>query len=100
MGISSRDFYSKGIQFYHNGKYYRYSSSVIDSEIIDDKNPNDIFKRQLPDDKTIRGTTILNCGIFQRDKDGKIVGSTLSQSDIKMKVPDVMINNFLPNAAK
>ena len=78
MGVQSRDFYCKGISFYHNNKYYRYSSSITDSEVIDEKNTDDKYKRQLPDDKTVRGITILSCGIFQRNSEGKIVGSTLS----------------------
>jgi hypothetical protein len=33
MAICSRDFIEKGFNFYHNGKFYRYSSSVDDSEL-------------------------------------------------------------------
>ena len=32
----------------------------------------------MRDDKTVRGVTILNCGIFWREADGTIIGSTLS----------------------
>jgi len=45
MGVQSRDFYCKGISFYHNKKYYRYSSSITDSEVIDEKNTDDKYKR-------------------------------------------------------
>ena len=32
MGCSSRDYVDKCIQFFHNGKFYRFSCGVPDSE--------------------------------------------------------------------
>jgi len=51
--IKARDFYDKGFNFYHNGKYYRYSTAVNNSE--------DIYP--VPKD-TFRGETIYNFGIM------------------------------------
>lgn len=33
MAICSRDFIEKGFNFFHEGKFYRYSSSVDDSDL-------------------------------------------------------------------
>lgn len=60
--IQSRDFYDKGFNFYHNGKYYRYSTAMANSEEL----------YAVPKD-TIRGETIYNFGIMERDPtDNKI----------------------------
>ena len=56
--IKARDFYDKGFNFYHEGKYYRYSTAVNKSE--------DIYA--VPDE-TFRGETIYNFGIMHRDSD-------------------------------
>jgi hypothetical protein len=53
MTIQSRDFYDKGFNFFHNGKYYRYSTAVSDSEQI----------KSVPGE-TVRGETIYNFGIM------------------------------------
>ena len=77
--IQSRDFYEKGFCFFHNGKLYRYSCSINDSEKTDEKyDGSDITKKALPDNKTVRGFTIYNCGIFQRENDGRITGVSIT----------------------
>ena len=64
--FSSRDFVEKGFNFYHDGKFYRYSTSVPDEKGIE-KHP--------PPADTVRGYTFINCGVFERNpKDGKIYG--------------------------
>ena len=63
--FSCRDFYEKSFKFYHNGKLYRYSTSVPDKEGLE--------LMPLPDNDTVRGFTIYSCGIVSRNpKDGKI----------------------------
>mmetsp|Transcript_1058 Transcript_1058/g.1960 ORF Transcript_1058/g.1960 Transcript_1058/m.1960 type:complete len:190 (+) Transcript_1058:851-1420(+) len=63
--ISSRDFYEKGFNFVHNGKFYRYSTSIDHSE--------DALK-PLPDGQTVRGFTFYNAAIMEREpKTGKIL---------------------------
>jgi hypothetical protein len=48
--VKQRDFYEKGFSFCHNGRFYRYSCSVIDSEKLKPKFDKD----------TVRGDTLLN----------------------------------------
>jgi hypothetical protein len=48
--VKQRDFYEKGFGFCHNGKFYRYSCSIIDSEKLKPKFDKD----------TVRGDTLLN----------------------------------------
>jgi len=57
--ICARDFYEKGINFYHNGKFYRYSSSV---ENADKPGPNgEPALKPIPNTSTVRATTLINC---------------------------------------
>jgi hypothetical protein len=88
--ISSRDFYEKIFMFFHNGKLYRYSSSVANCE-----------QAKPPPPDTVRGKTMYNCGIMYRsEKDKKIYYDFVNQCDFKLSVPAFMINSFLPKAAK
>ena len=88
--IQSRDFYDKGFNFYHNGKYYRYSTAMANSEEL----------YAVPKD-TIRGETIYNFGIMERDpSDNKIKFSVVTQADFKISVPAFMMTSFLPKATK
>lgn len=90
--IASRDFFEKGFNFYHDGKFYRYSTSVPDSE-------NSL--KPLVDKKTVRGTTNFNVGIMERDPgSGKILFTMAAQCDFKIKVPSFMLTSFLPSAVK
>ncbi len=69
--------------------------------MIDDKyDVTDIKKKPLPDNKTVRGFTIYNCGIFERLSDGTISGISVAQCDFKIKVPAFMITTFLPSQTK
>lgn len=61
LNIQSRDFYEKGFNFVHDGKFYRYSTTVANSDTL----------KPIPDE-TIRGETIYNLGIMWRDDKGKI----------------------------
>lgn len=82
----------KGFNFFHNGKFYRYSTSLPDDMALE-KNP-------VPADTT-RGFTFLNIGIFERSPtDGKIRGRLVTQCDFKVQIPPFMVNNFLPNSTK
>ena len=56
MTVKSRDFYEKGFSFFHDGKYYRYSCSINNSEEV----------REVPKE-TFRGETIYNFGVMERD---------------------------------
>jgi hypothetical protein len=69
MSVSSRDFFEKGFSFYHQGKFYRYSSSIDDSQTL----------KPLPDSVTVRGFTYINVGIMHRDtSSGKVIYQTIS----------------------
>ena len=66
MAISSRDFHEKGFNFFSNGKFYRYSSSVEDSHL---PGPNgEEPMKPIPNKNTVRATTLINCGIMKRDE--------------------------------
>ena len=54
--IEARDFVEKGFNFIHNGKYYRYSTSIPDSESYKEKQK-----------ATTRGLTLFNVGTMFRD---------------------------------
>ena len=90
--IDSRDFVEKSFSFYHNEKFYRYSSSV----------PEQAGLQMFPlPEETVRGTTIFNFGLFERDKkDEKIKGTICTQCDFKIAVPAFMLSTFLPDSAK
>jgi hypothetical protein len=88
--FDSRDFYEKCFVFYHNDCYYRYSSYVN----------NDTEIRPLPP-KTVRGQTIYNVFKMRRNPDDERLEAEMAcQCDYKIKVPDFMLNIFLPKAAK
>ena len=64
MHVSSRDYCDKMINFYHNGKFYHYSSSIPDEGC-------DKVKALSGD--AVRGQTVYNIGLIERDKDtGKL----------------------------
>ena len=54
--IWARDFYEKGFNFFHEGKFYRYSCTVANSR----------DHKKLPK-STVRGETIYNLAIMERD---------------------------------
>ena len=61
MTVESRDFYEKGFIFESDGKIYRYSCAVNDSESL------------IPvPDKTTRAETIYNFGIMRRNEANKV----------------------------
>ena len=92
FSFQSRDFVDKQFNFYHNGKFYRYTSSLPD-EKGNEKVP-------LPD-YTTRGFNYFNMTIYHRDAaDGKIKGKSCGQYDFKIPVPPFMLNTFLPNTTK
>ena len=64
MNVSSRDYCDKMINFYHNGKFYHYSSMIPDDLASDMK--------KLTGD-TVRGSTIYNISRIERNaKTGKL----------------------------
>ena len=88
--VESRDFLDKCFQFAHNGKFYRYSSFIPDSEEFKD----------VPQGTT-RGRSLINLVIIERDsKTGKVKMQTLTQLDFMITLPGFLITNFLPTQAK
>ena len=61
IGIDSRDFYDKSVQFWDDGKFYIYNGSAASKS------------KEIPD-KTVRGKTIFNCTIYQKGPDERIYG--------------------------
>jgi len=59
--FQSRDFYEKGINFYSDGKFYRYTCGI----------PNDTKERPVPKD-TVRGQTLINCAMMEYLEDGRL----------------------------
>lgn len=91
MTVASRDFYEKGFTFYADGKLYRYSCTVANSEEL----------IPVPKD-TVRAETTYNFGIMRRDAEdnNKVKFSVITQADFKLNVPAPMLNVFLPKATK
>ena len=73
MAICSRDFIEKGFNFFHNGKFYRYSSSVDNQEL-----PGQDLKFPTPNKNVVRANTLINCAIMRRDTDNRILVSTIT----------------------
>ena len=69
--IASRDFYEKGFNFYENGKFYRYSCSVPNAELEGPNGEKPAYP--TPDQMTVRGDVLINCGMMWRGPDGKII---------------------------
>ena len=76
MAICSRDFIEKGFNFWNNGKFYRYSSSVDDDTLPGDSDKEDQFP--APNKSTVRANTLINCAIMRRDSDNRILVSTIT----------------------
>jgi hypothetical protein len=92
MAIAARDFYEKGFNFYHQGKFYRYSTSIQDSETS---------LKPLPDKKTTRGFTLINVSLMEREAEsGKILFTTVTQCDFKITIPSFMLSSVLPAGTK
>ena len=88
--IESRDFFEKGFNFYSNGRFYRYSTSVPNSEQFKEKQPG-----------TTRGATYYNCGMMERDpKTRKVLLTTITQCDFFIPIPSFIVTTFLPNKTK
>jgi len=59
FSFDARDFMLKGFKFYHNGKFYRYATSV----------PHKIGLEMKPSpNATVRGFILQACGTLQRDE--------------------------------
>ena len=95
--IAARDFYEKGFNFYDNGKFYRYSTSVPDAQM---QGLNGEAPRCPERPNTVRAEVLINVSMMWRSPDGKINSVLISQADFKIKAPLFMINSFLPKAAK
>jgi len=80
--ISERDVADKRIEFFYNGIYYNFSSSV----------PDGLVK---VDDKIIRSKTWINLYIMAEDNEFFYFMS-FNQNDIKMKLPDTFFSALLP----
>jgi len=67
----------KGFNFYSDGKFYRYSTSIDDSELPGSDGTPALRPIEDPA-QMVRGYTVYNCGIMERDADGKIILSTVT----------------------
>lgn len=74
LTFQARDFYEKFFEVYHNGVYYRLSSSA------------DGVDYPVPED-TVRGQVNISVSKMQRLPDGKIKLVYLTETDLFMKVP-------------
>ena len=97
LSIAGRDFHEKTFNFYSNGKFYRYSTSIAGT---DQPGPNGEAPEKPSPAKIVRGFTIFSCAILERQPDGQIKLSFVCQVDWKMKVPSMIINKVFPTAAK
>ena len=90
----------KGFNFYSDGKFYRYSTSIDNSEVPGAYDSSRPIRAIENPNQTIRGFTIFNVGIMQRLDDGKISMDIVTQCDFKISVPSFMLTSFLPKATK
>ena len=61
----------KGFNFYSNGKFYRYSTSIDDSE-LPGENGEEALRPIANYNTVVRAFTLFNCAIMQREADSKI----------------------------
>ena len=77
MAINCRDFVEKTFGFYDNGKYYRYSCSVPNSELPGPNGEPPLCP--ILEKNTVRGYTMINVAMSYRDPtDGKIIMHSLA----------------------
>ena len=87
--IDSRDSYEKVVQFFDDGKFYRFASSIENSETLKD----------LPE-KTVRGFTVYDCTTVERMDDERILCTQIYQFDMRIRVPASIIEKGLPTQQK
>lgn len=91
----------KGFNFYSDGKFYRYSTSIDNSEVAgvyDEDGP----VRSIDDpENRVRGFTIFNCAIMERNPTtNEIECRVVTQCDFKMSIPVFIVSSFVPKATK
>ena len=70
LQFQPRDFYDKSIQFYKNGKFYRYASSAYDHMVPVEGQKGDKYelsKSKAVPSETVRATTIYSISIIERE---------------------------------
>ena len=89
----------KGFAFFSEGKFYRYTTSIDNSELPQDDKPP-LRPIENPNDM-VRGFTVYNISMMERDPEtSNIVIRNLTQCDFKSPIPSFMITSFLPKATK
>ena len=86
MGIDGREFYEKSFGFFHEGKFYRFTSSVPNSD-GEPEHEGDMTKRPVLNKSTVRGETLIGMAIIERDEKGKLHMQSLTQLDFKLALP-------------
>lgn len=87
MTFQSRDFHEKYFEVFHEGVYYRLSSSIENTGL------------PLPDD-TIRGDVVMSISKMERLPDGKIKLVYLTETNLFMQVPKAIQDPFLSKSTK
>jgi len=98
FSLCGRDFYEKTFNFYNDGKFYRYSTSVEDSEKPGPNGEEPL--KPSPSGQVVRAFTIYSCSMVERLPDGQIKHSQSCQMDWHIKAPTFLVNTFFPKAAK
>ena len=65
MAISSRDFVEKSLQFWDGNKFYKYTTSVYNSELPGPNGEKPLVS--IPNKSTVRGFTNLNAIMVYRN---------------------------------
>jgi hypothetical protein len=87
MTFQSRDCYEKFFEVFHNGIYYRLSSSADGTDYA------------LPDE-TVRGLVNLSVSKIERLPNGKIKLQYLTETNLFMQVPKAIQDPFLIKSTK
>ena len=105
MKFCERDFYEKYVHFFHEGKYYRLSSSCYRQLEIENEN-GDKFELDQTTKPTpegaVRADSIISVSVVERAQDGKIHVTYLTQCDMffEYAIPRAVVDPFLVKATK
>ena len=98
MNFAGRDYFEKCFMFAEGGKLYKFSSSIFETNDAGERVMS--THRPLASKDLIRGEVLINVTVIERDTEGKIVMTTVTQVNLQSQVPKIIMNSFIPKAMK